>query len=443
MRIVAGIVAGLASVITMAVARADQAPPSDTGCRIVWAQAIADAELTAGVRLGGLSDLVPASHEPGHYWAITDRGPNGTLERGGEKFRTLLAPDFAPCLVLLDADPLEANREPTIAVERVIPLGTPAGKPLTGRPVGGSHQVSVLSADGSSAIAADPDGVDTEAVVPAHDGGFWVAEEYGPSLLKIGPDGKSIERHVPAGTAASSAMIPQRETIPADYALRRDNRGFEAIAASPDDTKLWLLLQSPLDNPAPKAAKKSGNVRLVVFDTVAGRVTAEHLYRLGDPTDPEYLTKGAPPDDGKLCCMARFGKDGLLVLEQDDAGHAKLYAVSLAGATNTLGWKPPRNTDVPSIEKLRNLPSAGILPVSKRLVADVSTLRATMAATADGGEEQHGLLKIEGLAIVDDRHVLLLNDDDFGVQGKGQERRRSFMWLIEFDKPLSSVFRKS
>jgi len=316
-------------------------PPAE--CRIVWGRAIAETTLSENVRLGGLSDLTAArGYGPGRWWAVTDRGPNGVVERDGEKLRTLLAPEFAPALVLLhveaegDAHRADGGGIAPIAVERVVPLAGPEGKPLAGLPTGGPGHLPVLTADGSTELPPDPDGVDTEGVVQLADGMLWIAEEYGPSLLKVGPDGRAIERHVPAGTGNTAALVPQRETLPAAYALRHDNRGFEALAATPDGTRLWVLLQSPLDNSTRKAAKKTGNVRLLGFDPIAGTPAAEHVYRLGDPTDPRYFTKGAPPDDGKLCAMAALGDDGLLVLEQDDTGLARLYAVSLTGATDTL-----------------------------------------------------------------------------------------------------------
>jgi len=416
-------------------------------CRIVWGRAIADAMLSENVRLGGLSDLTAArGFGPGHWWAITDRGPNGIVRRDGKKLRTLLAPKFAPALVLLRVVPGDASEGETktaesadlIAVEKVVPLAGPDGTLLTGLPIGGPDHLPVLSADGSTELAPDPDGVDTEGVVELPDGTLWIAEEYGPSLLKVGSDGRGIERHVPVGSANTAAAVPHRETIPAAYALRRDNRGFEAITASSDGSRLWVLLQSPLDNPGPKAAKKTGNVRLLGFDPAAGKPVAEHVYRLGDPTDPGYLTQGAPPDDGKLCAMAMLGDAGLLVLEQDDAGLARLYAVSLAGATNTLAWQPSGG-DSATLEEIRNLPAAGIKPVAKGLVADLTTLREAMAAQADGGRVRHGPLKLEGLVIVDDRHVMLGNDDDFGVHGEDSDRRRSFLWLVELANPLEGL----
>ena len=404
---------------------------------------VADVPLAAGVRLGGLSDLTIArGRGPGRWWAITDRGPNGTVERDGAELRTLLAPAFTPSLVLLRIDPAPGLAE-TIAVERILPLAAATGKPLTGLPTGGPGHLPVLSGDGSAELAPDPDGVDTEAVVQLADGTLWIAEEYGPSLLKVGPDGRAIERHVPVGSGSTTAGVPNRETIPAVYAGRRDNRGFEALAATPDGSRLWVLLQSPLDNPGTKAGrkmvKKAGNVRLLGFDPIAGRPAAEHVYRLGDPADPDHLTKPTPPDDGKLCAMAALGDQRLLVLEQDDAGLCRLYAVSLAGATDTLA-RPDGDADAGGepLEQIRDLPAAGIVPVAKHLVADLTAARTTMAAQADGGRPRHGLLKLEGLAILDDRHVLVANDDDFGVHGEGPRRRRSCIWLIELDRPLAA-----
>ena len=436
LRVVAGGLAACVAAAGLDVAAAEQpAVGGAVPCRIEWARPVADVPLSAGVRLGGLSDLAPLrsqekSQEQGFFWTVTDRGPNGTHDYRGAKQRTLLAPQFTPSLVLLrlSCEGGEGNGQP-IAVERVLPLAGPQGRPLTGLPTGGPGHVPILAVDGAAELSPDPDGVDTEGIVHLSDGTFWIAEEYGPSLLKVGPDGRAIERHVPVGCGDSAAVVPRRQTIPAAYARRRDNRGFEAIAAAPDGTRLWVLLQSPLDNPEPNAARKTGNVRLLGFDPAAGRAVAEHVYRLGDPGDPAYLTKAAPPDDGKLCAMVMIDDGDVLVLEQDDAGLARLYAVSLAGATDTLDWQPPKGKQK-TLEEIRDLPKAGIVPVAKRLVADLGPLRDLMTAQADGGEARHGPLKLEGLAIVGDRHLLIANDDDFGVHGKSDGRRRSLLWLV-------------
>ncbi|MEI7781527.1 MAG: esterase-like activity of phytase family protein, partial [Planctomycetota bacterium] len=129
---------------------------------------------------------------------------------------------------------------------------------------------------------------------------------------------------------------------------------------------------------------------------------AEHEYRL-DQADA----------DGKLCAMACLGATTLLVLEQADGGIARLY-----------------------------LADTGFAPVRKTLVADLGPLRPAMIADVYGrGADAGRPLKLEGLAVVDARHVLLANDNDFGVADAGSKAKkkagpRSCLWLIELSEPL-------
>ena len=405
-------------------------------CRIAWSCRVPDQALSPGVPLGGLSDLVVAAGQSDGValWTLTDRGPNGLVEREGRKNRTLLAPDFAPTLLSLRLSGREGDAR-ELNVERTVPLKAAAGRPLSGRPPR-NRDAAVLSADGSTEVASDPDGVDPEAVVQVADGTFWIAEEYGPSLLHVRADGRVLGRFLPQDAAAATDGPEVVRCLPAVYGLRRENRGFEALAAARDGSRLWALLQSPLENPTPKAAKKTGNVRLLAFDIRAGRPVAEHIYRLGDPTAEGYLASGAAPDDGKLCAMAALDDGTLLVLEQDDDGLARLYVASLAEATDTLDWKP---SAAGTLEETRDLAAAGIAPLRKTLAADLGPLRKKMTTQADGGDKGGGPLKLEGLAVIDSRHVLLINDNDFGVQGSGSRLRASLLWMIELERPLPGL----
>jgi hypothetical protein len=168
---------------------------------------------------------------------------------------------------------------------------------------------------------------------------------------------------------------------------------------------------------------------------------AEHVYRLGDPADPDYATKGAPPDDGKLCCLATLADGTLLVLEQDDTGLAKLYQADVTAATDTL----PRTraaqgsgSSVEPLETVRDLAAAGIAPLAKRLVADLGPLVPRLRRDAFGGDGSGGgaSLKLEGLAVLDDRRIMLVNDNDFGVPDPRSPPPRSCLWVIELPTPL-------
>lgn len=389
------------------------------------------------VSLGGMSDLcLEPSAAPGplRLWAVTDRGPNGTVKTSAGKRRTLLAPDFVPTIVAFNLDRDASGLPQAIAVAGTTPLAGRTGRPLSGRPNGIGNDEPILDATGEHAVATDPNGIDSEGLVRLRDGSFWLAEEYRPSLLEVSAEGRVARRYVPRGHALPQADMEVVDVLPAEYGSRRDNRGFEALAVSPDESRLWALVQSPLDHPRPKAAKATGNVRLLAFDLRTKRPAAEHLYRLGDPADPNYLTKGAPPADGKLCAMAAVGPASLLVLEQSEEGIARLYHCTLAGSSDTLG----RTAGAPALEEVADLAAVGIVPVTKRLVADLAPLRARMIADVYGDavtDPKSVELKLEGMAVVGPRQVALVNDNDFGVHTAGPPPR-SCLWIIELPSPV-------
>jgi len=407
-------------------------PASAAACTIDLVAVVAASTMpdsAGGGPLGGLSDLaVMEQRDRDHVTvvAITDRGPNGTADVGGVTRRTLLEPAFVPSLVCVELDLSARGAE--VAPAQVMPLVGLSGTPANGRPNGVGADEPMLEADGRSPLAASPDGVDTEGLVPCDDG-FWACEEYRPSLLRIGRDGRIRERHVPRGARLAAADTRVLDDLPAAYADRWDNRGFEALAISPDRRRLFALLQSPLDHPAAGAARDTGNVRLLVCDAATGGPVAEHVYRLGDPEDAGYGRTGCPPDDGKLCAMAAIGDGVLLVLEQGDGGVARLYRVELAAATDTLGRGAP-------VEPVHDLAAAGVAPVGKRLVADLGPHLRPMRRDVLGGDGA-GAIKLEGLAVIDGDRLLLVNDDDFGVR-KGAEgpRPRTCLWLVTLGEPL-------
>ena len=103
--------------------------------------------------------------------------------------------------------------------------------------------------------------------------------------------------------------------------------------------------------------------------------------------------------------MAWLGPDRLLVLERTD-GTTKLFEVRLnRGATDILGsrWDNPGTR--PTLEQSNDLAGTGSVALEKRLVLD----------TADHPELP---VKLEGLAILPDDGLLMINDDDFGITGQ-------------------------
>lgn len=393
------------------------------------------------VPLGGISDLWldhAGGDAAGHLraWLVTDRGPNGTVKVDGREHRTLVSPSFTPRILelVIDWDPHDPRSFAARVVETTS-LVDRDGEPLSGRPNGLPRDPHMLDPSGSQTIAADPDGVDTEGLVRTRAGGFWLAEEYRPSLVVADADGTTRRRFVPRGTNLAGAGMDVVDSLPEVYADRRDNRGFEALAIVPDQSRLFALLQSPAERPDRATSEQAGNVRLLAFDPEAGRPTAEHLYRLGDPSAGDDPKGRRTLKDGKLCAMAAVSPSSLVVLEQADGGVARLYLADVSGSTDTL----TRTTagDDPPLESLLDLAAADIRPAEKTLLADLGPILDGMRTQAGLIGDDAGPLKIEGLAVLGSRHVLLVNDDDFGVRKDiGSAPPSTCLWLVKLPTPL-------
>jgi hypothetical protein len=105
--------------------------------------------------------------------------------------------------------------------------------------------------------------------------------------------------------------------------------------------------------------------------------------------------------------MSWLGPDRLLVLERTEKT-TKLYEVRLGGATDILGSSWDEAATAPSLEQRNDLAGTEVTPLAKRLVLDSA---------------EHPELpgKLEGVAVLPDRTLMLINDDDFGI---GSERTK-------------------
>jgi Esterase-like activity of phytase len=347
-----------------------------------------------GIALGGTgSDIYPAD-APDQYWMITDRGPNGQIKVDGDKRRTFPVPGFDPTILRVSVV------GKALHIDQAIPIRTAGGHPVTGLSNSESRDEPPYDWTAEKRLGVNPSGLDTEGLVRAANGEFWVSEEYSPSILRISPTGTVLARYVPAGLALPGADYPVQATLPAILSHRQINRGFESLAMNPDGHTLYAALQSPLALPDDDAGGRSRTVRLIAFDTATGKASAEYVYPLADVAgfDP-----GADGDQSemKISSLAWFGPDTLLVDERTD-DVAKLYLVKLSGATNVLGgpFDDPRHS--PPLEQAV-LGASSITPLAKTMLLDLT-------AKVPGLPK-----KIEGIAVRDQHTIAVANDNDFGM----------------------------
>ncbi|MEV7013034.1 esterase-like activity of phytase family protein [Streptosporangium sp. NPDC051022] len=350
-----------------------------------------------GVKLGGVgSGLYPAERE-GEYWMVTDRGPNGEPKVNGEKRRTFPVPDFAPAIVRV------AVRHGVAKIVKSIPLKKSDGTPITGLSNQAGHDEIPYSWDGLTQLSYDPNGLDTEDIVTDGRGGFWLVEEYSPSLVHVAADGRILARYVPKGLGLTGAGYPVYETLPAIFATRQQNRGFEALGISHAERALYLAVQSPLANPDKKTGKASSVARILRVDLRTGRPTAEWAYVMENVAtfDP-----AAEQGDMKISALSVLRPGRLLLQERTDAV-ARLYTVDLRQATNLLGGAQDDPATTPSLEAA--LP-AGVTAATKSLAVDLAALPGLPG-------------KIEGVAVIDPRTIAIANDNDFGLGSFGADGR--------------------
>jgi hypothetical protein len=365
--------------------------------------------LTVGIGSGAFRH--PAD-PPNVIWTVGDRGPNiacsemkGIAEvdfapcKGVRNGRVYPTPSYAPSIyrvMLMD--------EGGFRVTDVITLKDRDGRPLSGllNPLKTAATENGMDGRGRQ-LARDLNGIDAEAIVRLADGTFWIGEENAPSLAHFAADGRMIARHVPMGTESefAGARYDIRGTLPAILTRRAINRGIETLAISPDERFLYFVMQNPLANPDVPAYQKARNTRLFKLERSTMQVVGEYVYTLDDPRtfrrDPSERQ-----NDPRISEMMAIGPDRLIVLERTEQT-TKLHEVDLAGATNIAGtrWDDPATR--PTLEQTE-VNAAGITPLPKKLRFDSAELR-----------EMAG--KTEGVALLGDGSLLLINDDDFGIAG--------------------------
>lgn len=346
-----------------------------------------------GVINGGFGSGAAAHpSRKGEFYVITDRGPN-TDYLNGKKF---LTPNFTPTIMHF-----KINAEGNIEVIKYIKLKNPSGQPITGlpNPIGMGSTGEVAYDASGNVLGTDQYGLDSESIVAAPDGTFWVSDEYGPHIVHYSAEGIEMERISPIGVNTGTRKLP------AVLAKRRANRGMEGLCLTPDGRTLVGTIQSMMYVPTKAAAKNTTLTRIVTFDIATGQ-TKQFLYK----------QDGGASDS--VCDITALSSTEFLVIERDgnfgsQGGIKKVYRINLSGATDVNG------ADLTAVDGMKvnnkaleentwdELTTAGIKAVSKTLAVDL---------VAKLGYEHD---KFEGIVYLGNNKLAVFNDDDFGVVDDG------------------------
>ncbi len=320
-----------------------------------------------------------------HFYLLTDRGPNFDTGTKGEKGFAL--PRFSPHIARF-----RLEGEALVLVDDIT-LKAPSGDALTGlpNPLGAGGTGEVPKDLKGNVLEYDPQGLDSEGLVALKDGTFWISDEYGPHLLHIDKEGKTIERINPFGSDRA---------IPKVFGKRRPNRGMEGLTISPDGSTLVGIMQSALYNPDNSVKSTARLTRILSFDIA----TAESR---------EYAYIQEVPGNSNSEITALSATE-FLVIERDgafypEAKYKRVYKIDISEATDISSAGNTENGMLlqgRTLEQLSEgeLLAQGIRPVSKTLVVDMLEYNAY----------PHD--KMEGIVILDKNVLAIVNDDDFSIR---------------------------
>jgi hypothetical protein len=356
----------------------------------------------AGVKVynGGFGSAVAADpKDPSVFYMLTDRGSNVA----GQIANSIIIgkPDFDPQIGKFRL------KDGKLIQEQVIYLKNASGDKLNGLPnpagMGASGEIA-YDLNGA-VIAPSADGIDSEGLVLAADGTFWISDEYGPHIVHFDATGKTIERINPFGTGTGGRKIP------AVFANRKANRGMEGLTITPDGKTLVGMMQSPMYNPTKAAVANSLVLRILTFDIASG-ATKQYAYLMDNVT----LTGVSDIVAVNATTFLTIERDALFGgAATNPATFKKVFKIDLSAATdisdaaNGATGKLFGGKTVEELNDAAGLQAAGIKPVTKTQVLDL--LKDLPAVYPHD--------KAEGLALLPGNILVISNDDDFGVIDNG------------------------
>lgn len=353
-----------------------------------------------GVLLGGMgSDLYHVPGEPADiFYVVTDRGPNNDTVQPDKSAGTgFVVPTFSPLILKVQLSGTSVKVLETIAIK------TRSGAGVTGLPnVKGYDAVPTdvkgITANGLYNLA----GLDAEGLVKTARGDFWVVDEYAPSLAQLSSRGIVKARYVPMGWTGMPTSYKAIKSIPEIFLKRKANRGFEALALTPDGKTLFIGLQSPLLNPTKAIGDASLATRILRFDLTSKNFTGEYVF--GFEKVSLVDAKATKNTDLKLSALVAIDANTLLVQERTDNSFL-LSTITITDSANILGSKWDLAATSPSLESYTgvgtNAEIEALIAASKKKVIFNSTSIPSMPG------------KVEGVAVLDANHIVVVNDNDF------------------------------
>lgn len=335
---------------------------------------------TPGNRAGGMGSSIAWSGAGIHYFMAPDRGP-------GDGSTTWLDRFYHMMVAVTPSGP-GYTVTPTLA--HAVLLRNESSDNFVGL------SSAFDSTNSPASLRLDPEGL---RVGPSGTTVF-VSDEFGPFVYEFDVDTGTRLRSfdvAPKFLIANPNASNAAELPPGNTSGRQANRSMEGLAISPNGTKLYGLVQSPLlqDGALDGSNNRVGtNCRLIEID-LASSTRREFLYQLSSASIG--ATEVLAINDHEFLVLER---DGRGLNSGNTAQFKKIFKIDIAAATDISGVASLPTTGTP----------LGVTPVTKTLFLDV------LLATGIPGNQFPE--KLEGITfgpdLADGRHLLIVSaDNDF------------------------------
>lgn len=309
------------------------------------------------------------------FYALTDRGPNADIPKYLKNGKTIPgkffpAPDFTPSIGILKVD----NKKAEIIDK--IELKDSTGKNITGLPlplnkIGSTGEIALDL--NMNSLGYDVNGLDPEGIAIDKDGNFWIADEYGPFIIKVDKNGKILEKLEPGNG------------LPEIVKYRVPNRGFEGLTIDKNGN-IYAAVQSTL-NVEGKTKDTAIFTRILKINP-----NTKEVKTFAYPIDKNYKSNSA----AKIGDIYAIDENKIILIEQGkQKGKMEnlIYLVDFSKADD--------------ITNLGNLESKG-----NDLKINLGKKKLLVNLREHGWDTE----KAEGLTLLpDNKTIAIINDNDFGM----------------------------
>lgn len=282
-----------------------------------------------------------------------------------------------------------------------------------------------------SSLGSGKRSLDPEGLVRTKNGHYFVSDEYGPNVYEFDAQGTLVRT-----LDLPDALVPKvggtttydQDQNGALTSGRRSNRGLEGLSVSPDQSRLFAMLQSPTVQDGGQD-NRSRNTRILAYDlTQPGTpLVAEYVYQLTLQGSPS-ANRNTPISE-----ILALNNDELLILERDGRGgltqnnvptYKSVVRADLRGAQNILGSTYDQVNDTTGQTDFPLGMAISVTPVQREDLVNLldANQLAKFGLNVNGTADENSISeKWEGLGLIpnlstratDDFYLLVGNDNDF------------------------------